>query len=111
MTADTETAKIITETFKYSFPTCTNENVLFKLEVPIEIPHDGSTRELVQRVINMFHIPVYLEDGTVIFFHILCYQDFYILLVPYLSHLQDQPMERKLTKDIQATRSTHFCFG
>lgn len=29
----------------------------------MEIPHTGSTRELVQRVIDMFHIPVYLEDG------------------------------------------------
>lgn len=53
----------ITKTFKYSFPTCTNEDLLFKLEVPVDIPHAGSTRELVQRVINMFHIPVYLEEG------------------------------------------------
>ncbi|KPJ02967.1 Uncharacterized protein C12orf4-like [Papilio xuthus] len=51
-----------TKTFKFSFPTCTNEELLFKLEVPVEIPYDGSPRELVQRVINMFHIPVYLED-------------------------------------------------
>lgn len=64
MTAETETVKYITKTFKYSFPTCTNEDVLFKLEVPVEIPHNGSTRELVQRVIDMFHIPVYLENGT-----------------------------------------------
>ncbi|XP_013147958.1 PREDICTED: protein C12orf4 homolog [Papilio polytes] len=59
------TEKIVnseTKTFKFSFPTCTNEEILFKLEVPIEIPYDGSPRELVQRVINMFHIPVYLED-------------------------------------------------
>ncbi|KAG6444247.1 hypothetical protein O3G_MSEX003306 [Manduca sexta] len=59
---DTETLPNVTKTFKYSFPTCTNEDVLFKLEVPVEIPHSGSTRELVQRVIKMFHIPVYLED-------------------------------------------------
>ncbi|KPJ12108.1 Uncharacterized protein C12orf4-like [Papilio machaon] len=51
-----------TKTFKYSFPTCTNEELLFKLVVPVEIPYDGSPRELLQRVINMFHIPVYLED-------------------------------------------------
>lgn len=59
----TETLPNVTKTFKYSFPTCTNEDVLFKLDVPVEIPHSGSTRELVQRVIKMFHIPVYLEDG------------------------------------------------
>lgn len=61
------TAEIIEQTtkiFKFSFPTCTNEEVLFKLEVPVKIPYDGSTREFVQRVINMFHIPVYLEDGV-----------------------------------------------
>lgn len=58
-----ETNENTTKTFKFAFPTCTNEEVLFKLEVPVQIPHDGSTRELVQRVINMFHIPVYLEDG------------------------------------------------
>lgn len=57
-----ETIQNTTKTFKYSFPTCTNENVLFNLEVPVDIPYDGSTRELVQRVINMFHIPVYLEE-------------------------------------------------
>lgn len=60
---DVKTVQNVTKTFKYSFPTCTNEEVFFKLEVPVEIPHSGSTRELVQRVINMFHIPVYLEDG------------------------------------------------
>lgn len=61
MTAESTEHK--TKIFKFSFPTCTNEEVLFKLEVPVQIPCDGSTRELVQRVINMFHIPVYLEDG------------------------------------------------
>ncbi|CAH2059742.1 unnamed protein product, partial [Iphiclides podalirius] len=57
-----ESKDSLTKTFKYSFPTCTNEEIFFKLEVPVEIPYDGSARELVQRVINMFHIPVYLED-------------------------------------------------
>ncbi|XP_035441754.2 protein C12orf4 homolog [Spodoptera frugiperda] len=57
-----ETVQNITKTFKYSFPTCTNEEIFFNLEVPVDIPHGGSTRELVQRVINMFHIPVYLEE-------------------------------------------------
>ncbi|XP_026313660.1 protein C12orf4 homolog isoform X1 [Hyposmocoma kahamanoa] len=57
-----ETIENTTKLFKFSFPTCTNEDVLFKLEVPVLIPHDGSTRELVQRVLNMFHIPVYLEE-------------------------------------------------
>ncbi|CAG4970583.1 unnamed protein product [Colias eurytheme] len=58
----TETVLNVTKTFKFSFPTCTNEEILFKLEVPVEIPYEGSSRELVQRVIKMFHIPVYLED-------------------------------------------------
>lgn len=58
-----ETIEKTTKIFKFSFPTCTNEEVFFKLEVPVLIPYDGSTRELVQRVINMFHIPVYLEEG------------------------------------------------
>ncbi|CAG4945248.1 unnamed protein product [Parnassius apollo] len=57
-----ETIRNATKIFKYFYPTCTNEDILFKLEVPVEIPYDGSTRELVQRVINMFHIPVYLEE-------------------------------------------------
>ncbi|KAJ0170965.1 hypothetical protein K1T71_013737 [Dendrolimus kikuchii] len=51
-----------TKIFKYSYPTCTNKEILYKLEVPVEIPHNGSTRELVQRVLKMFHIPVYLEE-------------------------------------------------
>lgn len=67
----TEIDKNVTKTFKYSFPTCSNEEVLFHLEVPVEIPYDGSTRELVQRVINMFKIPVYLEDGWLFFSLIL----------------------------------------
>ncbi|XP_041973754.1 protein C12orf4 homolog [Aricia agestis] len=58
----TENSQNVTKTFKFSFPTCTNEGILYKLEVPVEIPYDGSTRELVQRVLKMFHIPVYLED-------------------------------------------------
>ncbi|XP_068625515.1 FERRY endosomal RAB5 effector complex subunit 3 [Battus philenor] len=57
-----EIAQNVTKTFKFSFPTCTNEEILFKLEVPVQIPHDGSARELVQRVLDMFHLPVYLED-------------------------------------------------
>ncbi|CAH2097260.1 unnamed protein product [Euphydryas editha] len=58
----TETIQNTSKTFEFSFPTCTNEELLYKLEVPVQIPYDGSTRELVQRVIKMFHIPVYLED-------------------------------------------------
>ncbi|XP_052745078.1 protein C12orf4 homolog isoform X2 [Bicyclus anynana] len=57
-----ETIQNTAKTFKFSYPTCTNEELLFKLEVPVEIPHNGCTRELVQRVMKMFHIPVYLED-------------------------------------------------
>ncbi|KAJ2940024.1 hypothetical protein O0L34_g14057 [Tuta absoluta] len=57
-----ETVSNVTKTFRFSYPTCTNENMLFKLEVPVEIPHEGSTRELVQRLLNMFRIPVYLEE-------------------------------------------------
>ncbi|CAG9134503.1 unnamed protein product [Plutella xylostella] len=57
-----ENRQNVTKTFEFSFPTCTNEDVLFKLQVPVQIPHGGSTRELVQRVINMFNIPVYLEE-------------------------------------------------
>lgn len=57
-----EISQNITKTFKFSYPACTNEELLFKLEVPVDIPHAGSTRELVQRVLNMFHIPVYLEE-------------------------------------------------
>lgn len=59
----TEAPENLTKKFKFSYPTCTNEEVLFKLEVPVDIPYEGSSRELVQRVIKMFHIPVYLEDG------------------------------------------------
>ncbi|CAK1541153.1 unnamed protein product [Leptosia nina] len=57
-----EAVQNVTKTFKYSFPTCTNEEILFNLEVPVDIPYEGSSRELVQRVLKMFHIPVYLED-------------------------------------------------
>ncbi|XP_046973011.1 protein C12orf4 homolog isoform X1 [Vanessa cardui] len=57
-----ETLQNTSKTFEFSFPTCTNEELLYKLEVPVQIPYDGSTRELVQRVLKMFHIPVYLED-------------------------------------------------
>ncbi|CAH0401515.1 unnamed protein product [Chilo suppressalis] len=57
-----ETTLSVTKTFRFSFPTCTHEDVYFKLEVPLEIPYSGSPRELVQRVLNMFPIPVYLED-------------------------------------------------
>ncbi|XP_045533252.1 protein C12orf4 homolog [Pieris brassicae] len=58
----TEAGENVSKTFKFSFPTCTNKEVLFKLEVPVDIPYEGSSRELVQRVLKMFHIPVYLED-------------------------------------------------
>ncbi|XP_050681832.1 protein C12orf4 homolog [Leptidea sinapis] len=58
----TESAQKVTKTFNYSFPTCTNKDVFFKLEVPVDIPYDGSSGELVQRIIKMFRIPVFLED-------------------------------------------------
>lgn len=56
------------KTFLYEFPSCTTEELTFKLEVPVDIPLPGSTRELVQRVITMFHIPVFLEDGKYFIF-------------------------------------------
>ncbi|VVC90049.1 unnamed protein product [Leptidea sinapis] len=61
----TESAQKVTKTFNYSFPTCTNKDVFFKLEVPVDIPYDGSSGELVQRIIKMFRIPVFLEDGII----------------------------------------------
>lgn len=53
----------VVKTFLYEFPSCTTDELNFKLEVPVDIPLPGSTRELVQRVITIFHLPVYLEDG------------------------------------------------
>ncbi|XP_063389614.1 protein C12orf4 homolog [Cydia fagiglandana] len=58
-----EVAEHTTKTFKFSYPTCTNEDVFFHLEVPVRIPGArGGGRELVQRAMAMFHVPVYLED-------------------------------------------------
>ncbi|CAH0720983.1 unnamed protein product, partial [Brenthis ino] len=57
-----ETTQKVSKTFIFSYPTCTNEDLLYTLEVPMEIPYAGSTRELVQRLINMFNLPVYIED-------------------------------------------------
>ncbi|CAB3222900.1 unnamed protein product [Arctia plantaginis] len=62
MTEVIQRAENVVKTFLYEFPTCTTEELTFKLEVPVDIPLAGSTRELVQRVITMFHVPVYLED-------------------------------------------------
>ncbi|GBP28789.1 Protein C12orf4 homolog [Eumeta japonica] len=60
MTAESDHS--VTKVFQFSFPTCTNEELRYDLEVPIKIPYSGSTKELVQRILNMFHIPVYLEE-------------------------------------------------
>ncbi|XP_063369316.1 protein C12orf4 homolog [Cydia amplana] len=58
-----EVVEPTTKTFKFSYPTCTNEDVFFHLEVPVQIPGARSGgRELVQRAMAMFHVPVYLED-------------------------------------------------
>ncbi|XP_061723241.1 LOW QUALITY PROTEIN: protein C12orf4 homolog [Cydia pomonella] len=58
-----EVVEHTTKTFKFSYPTCTNEDVFFHLEVPVQIPGARSGgRELVQRAMAMFHVPVYLED-------------------------------------------------
>ncbi|XP_063629595.1 protein C12orf4 homolog [Cydia splendana] len=58
-----EVAEHTTKTFKFSYPTCTNEDVFFHLEVPVQVPGARSGgRELVQRAMAMFHVPVYLED-------------------------------------------------
>ncbi|XP_075986379.1 FERRY endosomal RAB5 effector complex subunit 3 [Anticarsia gemmatalis] len=58
-----ETApKSIVKTFWYNFPACNTDELTFKLEVPVDIPLAGSTRELVQRVIYMFRLPVYVEE-------------------------------------------------
>lgn len=50
--------------FQFSFPTCTVKELKYELEVPIEIPFKGSTREFTQRLISTFRIPVFVEDGN-----------------------------------------------
>lgn len=36
---------------------------MFRLAVPVALGARPRARELVQRLIRMFHVPVYLEDG------------------------------------------------
>lgn len=52
------------ETFRYTFAT-------FKIpeshiiEVPIDIPFEGSVNELSHRIINGFNLPLYVIEGSI----------------------------------------------
>lgn len=59
--------KVVERKFVFEFPTVTtNEN--YRFEVPIHIPFAGNIRELAQRLITLFKVPVYIERGMFIFF-------------------------------------------
>ncbi|KAI8423351.1 hypothetical protein MSG28_014360 [Choristoneura fumiferana] len=57
-----ESSEHSTRTFNFSYPTCTNPQVVFRLSVPVALDARPRARELVQRLIRMFHVPVYLEN-------------------------------------------------
>lgn len=50
----------IEKTFVFKFPTCTS-NEEYSLEIPLKIPYQGSTRELVHRLMSSFKLPCYVE--------------------------------------------------
>lgn len=57
--------KVVERKFIFEFPTfTTNEN--YRFEVPIHIPFSGNIRELAQRLITLFKVPVYIERGMFI---------------------------------------------
>lgn len=51
------------ETFHYKFATL-NIPDNYKIEVPIDIPFEGSVKELAHRIINGFNLPLYVIEGN-----------------------------------------------
>jgi len=51
----------VEKTFVYKFPTCTT-NQEYTLEIPLKIPHHGSTKELMHRIMSSFKLPCYVES-------------------------------------------------
>lgn len=51
------------ETFRYTF---SSQNVpdYYKIEVPIDIPFEGSIIELSHRIIKGFNLPIYVIEGN-----------------------------------------------
>lgn len=52
--------KVVEKKFFFEFPTLTTSDK-YQLEVPIHIPFSGNIRELAQRLITLFKLPVYIE--------------------------------------------------
>ncbi|XP_066591959.1 FERRY endosomal RAB5 effector complex subunit 3 [Prorops nasuta] len=46
--------------FKYQFTTCTT-NQEYSLEIPLQIPFNGSIKELTHRIMSLFKLPCYIE--------------------------------------------------
>lgn len=51
------------ETFCYTFSSH-NTPDCYKVEVAIDIPFDGSIKELSYRIINGFKLPIYVLEGN-----------------------------------------------
>lgn len=51
------------ETFRYTF---SSHNIpdYYKVEVAINIPFEGSIKELSHRIINEFNLPIYFIEGN-----------------------------------------------
>lgn len=54
--------RVVEKKFIFEFPTLTTKDN-YQFEVPIHIPFSGNIRELAQRLINLFKVPVYIEKG------------------------------------------------
>ncbi|XP_034253168.1 protein C12orf4 homolog [Thrips palmi] len=52
--------KVVEKKFMFEFPTLTTDDK-HQFEVPIHIPFSGNIRELAQRLITLFKVPVYIE--------------------------------------------------
>lgn len=47
--------------FVFTFPTCTT-NEEYTVEIPLQIPYNGSIKELTHRIMASFKLPPYVED-------------------------------------------------
>lgn len=52
------------ETFRYTFATLKIPES-YIIEIPVEIPFEGSVNELSHRIINGFNLPLYVIEGSI----------------------------------------------
>ncbi|XP_039295450.1 protein C12orf4 homolog [Nilaparvata lugens] len=60
MRTETERFDCTSKTFEFKFPMLTRQDE-YVLQIPVDIPYQGSALELAQRILSSFQLPAYVE--------------------------------------------------